>query len=188
MKALIIILVLVGVSFVGLLIYGGSGDQEPKRPCQHLTKDADGGYTVPDDWCPPSIAKATRSLQARFAPGLDLPKPGKAVIDVNPQQDTPFAVPAIADTEKHRMAKLTLISGSGAIVEGPDDAKQCLCQPKAPVPSQLRGDTCGPNWRKDHEKADWVCQATDKSGIIPIAWSGGRLQFKQGPVAQVEVK
>jgi hypothetical protein len=188
MKALIIILALVGVTFVGLLIYGGSGNQDPKRPCEQLTRDENGDYKVPDNWCPPSIAKATRPLQARFAPGLDLPKPGKVVIDVNPQQDSFFDAPPVADPKKRRTAKLTLVSGTSAIVEGPDNAKQCLCEPKQLVPPQLQGDSCSADWREEHQKKGWVCQSAGKWGTIPIGAFGGRLKFDKGPAAQVEVQ
>lgn len=187
MKALIIILVLVGVSFVGLLIYGSSGSQDPKKPCQQIIKDGD-DWKVPDDWCPPSIAKATRSLQVKFGPGLDLPKPGKEVRETNPQQDTYFDVPPVGDTDKHRTAKLTLLSGNWAIVEGPNDAKQCLCAPKAALPPQLQGDACGHSWQEDHLKSGGMCRPADKHGTIPIEWMGGRLKFKAGPAAQVEIK
>jgi hypothetical protein len=187
MKKLIIILAVVALSFIGLLIYGGSGSQEPKRPCQQLPKDDKGNYKVPDNWCPPSIAKATRSLQVRFAPGLDLEQE-KVELDVSPQQDNMFDVPPVGDPDKHRTAKLTLVSGSWAIVEGPSDAKQCLCKPGRPLPPQLVGGACGANWREDHQKKQWMCQSTDKFGTIPIEWMGGRLTFKQGPAARVEVK
>jgi hypothetical protein len=188
MKALVIILALVGVTFIGLLIYGGSGNQEPKRACQQLPRDPNGNYTVPDDWCPPSIAKATRSLQARFAPGLDLPKPGKAEINVGPQQDSFFDVPSVGDPDKRRTAKLTLVRGNSAIVEGPDKAKQCLCKPKQPVPPQLQGESCSADWREEHRKKGWICQSAGKWGAIPIGAFGGRLTFDKGPAAQVEVQ
>ena len=82
---------------------------------------------------------------------------------------------------------LLLASGaSGAIVEGPGNAKQCLCMPKEPMPPQLQG-ACGPNWQKDHAKTG-SCQSADKWGSIPIEWMGGQLTFKKGPAAQVEVK
>ena len=189
MKKLIIILALIAVSFIGLLIYGGGRSQEPKKPCQQIIKDGD-DWKVADDWCPPSIAKATRSIQAKFAPGLDLPKPGKEVRDINPQQDAFFDVPPVGDTDKHRTAKLTLLSGDWAIVEGPgpDNAKQCLCAPKQPLPPQLPGGACGHNWQEDHLKNGGICQSVDKHGTIPINWMGGRLTFKAGPAAQVEVK
>jgi hypothetical protein len=187
MKVLIIILVLVGVSFVGLLVYGGTGSQDPKKACQQITKDGD-DWKVPDNWCPPSIAKATRSLQVRFAPGLGLKNPKKVVRDINPQQDTFFDVPPVGDTDKHRTAKLTLLSGDWAIVEGPSDAKQCLCAPKQPIPAQLQGGACGARWQEDHLKTGWTCQSVDQYGTIPIEWMGGRLSFKAGPKAQVEVK
>ena len=191
MKTLIIILALVGASFVGLLIYGESrnqGQKPPKPPCQALRRDGDGNYEVPDHWCPPSLAKATRPLQVRFGPGLDLPKPGKAEREVNPQQGAVFDVPPVADTEKHRMAKLTLISGDWAIVHGPDDAKQCLCKPKELLPAELQGDACGANWQEDHAKTGGVCQSADKHGTIPIEWMGGQLVFDKGPAARVEIK
>jgi len=186
MKALIIILALVGVSFIGLLIYGSSGDQEPKQACRQLPRDANGDYKVPDNWCPPSIANATRSLQAKFAPGLDLPEP--VTISINPQQDNFFDVPPIADLNKRRTAKLTLISGNGAIVEGPDKAKQCLCRPKEPVPAMLQGDSCSANWRKEHQKKGWICQSAGKWGSIPVDALGARLTFDKGPAAEVQVK
>lgn len=181
------ILALVGLSFVALLVYGSGKGQEPKRACQRVIKDGD-EYKVPDNWCPPSIAKATRSLQAKFAPGLDLPKPGKEVKEISPQQDSFFNVPPVGDPDKRRTAKLTLISGSGAIVEGPNDARQCLCKPGEMVPPQLQGGTCGPNWRDDHIAKAWICQSADKFGTIPIGWLGGQLKFLKGPTAEVEIK
>ena len=187
MKALIIILALVGVSFVGLLIFGGSGEQVPSQGCERVIKVGD-EYKVPDEWCPPSIAKATRPLQARFGPGLDLPKPGKVVKDINPQHDQDFTVPPIGDPKKRRTAKLTLVSGDWAIVEGPEKFTQCLCRPKQPVPVQLRDPVCGTNWHRDHAEQDWMCQSADKWGTIPIEWTGGQLTFKKGPTARVEVK
>jgi len=186
MKALIIILILVGVSFVGLLIYGGSGNQEPKASCQQVTKNGD-DWTVPDDWCPPGIAKSTRGIQAKFAPGLDLPKPGKVVRDINPQQESEFVVPPVSDKDKHRTAKLTLLSGNWAIVQGPKDEKQCLCKPRQPIPPQLQSGACGSVWQEDHSKTG-VCLSGDKHGAIGIEWPGGRIKFLAGPSAQVEVK
>src|SRR3954464_15634896 len=79
MKALIIILALVGLSFLGLLVYGTHRDEQPKKPCERMPgsfNSKDGPSTDElKDWCPPGIAKAARSLQARFAPGLDLKPP-----------------------------------------------------------------------------------------------------------------
>ena len=188
MKALIIILAIVGLSFVGLLIYGGSGSQEPKRACQKLpAPDKDGDVDVPDSWCPPSLAKATRSLQARFAPGLDLPDPGTALIKVGPQLEGGFDVPPIADRNKRRTAKLTLVSGTGAIVRL-GDSRQCLCEPGTPVPALLRSDPCSSDWREEHERKGWICQSAGKWGTIPVEWTGGHLTVDKGPPAEVEVK
>jgi len=156
-KALIIILALVGVSFIGLLIYGEGRSPEPKRACQQIKKDGD-DWTVPDDWCPPGVAKSTRWLQAKFAPGLDLPKPGKVMRETNVQQDVFFDVPAIADTDKHRAAKLTLVDGNYAIVKGPDHAIVCLCEPKSSLAGPLLDGTCGVNWQRDHAKSGPICQ------------------------------
>ena len=188
MKALIIILALVGLSFVGLLIYGSSGSDQPKEKCRQVRTDGDGDPVVPDDWCPPSLATATRPLQARFGPGLDLPKPGKVVREISPQQDVIFDVPAVTDPDKRRTAKLTLVDGDWAIVEGPKDFRQCLCKPKLPVPPPLQAGVCGAGWQKEHAKKGWTCQSVDKVGTIPIEWMGGRLTFKKGPAARVEVK
>jgi len=186
-KALIIILALVGGSFIGLLIYGEGRSPEPKRACQQIKKDGD-DWTVPDDWCPPGVAKSTRWLQAKFAPGLDLPKPGKVMRETNVQQDVFFDVPAIADTDKHRAAKLTLVDGNYAIVKGPDHAIVCLCEPKSSLAGPLLDGTCGVNWQRDHAKSGPICQPADKGGTIPVEWSGARLTFTHGPSAKIEVK
>jgi hypothetical protein len=187
LKALIIILAVVALSFVGLVVYGQTRTDRPSRACEQLPKpDSDGDIEVPDDWCPPSIAKATRPLQARFAPGLDLPKPNSKVeITISPQGDNFFTIPP-TKPNKRRTAKLTLISGSSAIVEGPNDAKQCLCKPGEPLASQLLlGGTCSGEWRKDNSNG---CTSAGKWGTIPVDWTGGQLKFDKGPSATVEVK
>lgn len=188
MKALIIILALVAVSFIGLLVYGGTRSDQPKRACERLPPPSkDGNVEVPEDWCPPSVTKATRSIQARFAPGLGL-KPETAEIDISPQQDNFFSVPPVSDPDKRRIAKLTLVQGDSAIVEGPENAKQCLCRPKVPVAAQLRGDACSKEWQQEHERKGWICQSAGKWGAIPIGARGGQLKFDKGPTARVQVK
>ena len=72
MKALIIILALVGVSFLGLIVYGETRSDQPKKACETLPTFKPGQEPSEDDlknWCPPGIASATEGLQARFALG-----------------------------------------------------------------------------------------------------------------------
>jgi len=73
-KALIIILALVGVSFLGLIVFGETRNDQPKKACEKLPTFKSGEEPSEGDlknWCPPGIASATEGLQARFAPDLD---------------------------------------------------------------------------------------------------------------------
>jgi len=183
-KKLIIILALVGVSFIGLLIYGGGRSQEPKRPCEQVTKDDKGEYTVPDSWCPPSLADSTRGLQARFGPGLGQ---GVQTIDIGPQSAPPATVDAKFGT-KVRTAKLTLKSGNFALAKGTyGDGVVCLCQEGAPIPPNFRAQ-CDAHWKKENAGAA-SCVGGFNRATLPFDQFGGSINFTvTGMPATVEVK
>jgi hypothetical protein len=179
MKLLIIILALVGLSFVGLLIYGSSKNQEPKRACQRIPSDK----TNPDawkDWCPPSIAESTRGLQARFGPGLGQ---GTQTVDLGQSGGAVSVNPKIG--KKVRTAKLTLKSGNFALARGPEDAVVCLCRRGASIPPILHTQ-CGAQWRS---KNPGVCAGGYDRGTMPFTELGGQITFPApGASATVEVK
>jgi len=179
MKALIIILALVGLSFVGLLIYGSSKSQEPKKACQRIPADKTDGDAW-KNWCPPSLAESTRGLQARFGPGLDQ---GTQTVDLGQQGGAVSVNPKIGT--KVRTAKLALKKGNFAIAKGPEDAVVCLCRKGAPIPANLRGQ-CSPRWQS---KNGSTCAAGFDRDTMPFGQFGGQISFPApGMPATVEVK
>jgi hypothetical protein len=175
--------VLVGVSFLGLLVYGGTGDQQPKKACQRVPPPDDKGkQNVPDDWCPPSLAEKTKGLQARFGPGLG---EGTRTVIVRQAQESLGVGPKPG--KDVRIAKLRLVSGGFALVKGPDKSVACLCGAGAPIPANLR-DQCDGGWRDGHQGKS-VCQQGFDRGSIPIGPEGAALSFPPtGQVVEVEVK
>jgi hypothetical protein len=193
-KALIIILVLVGVSFLALIIYGQRRHDAPANGCPPFTRDSDGKYHVPDGWCPPEVAKtvthATRGLQARFTAGLGI---DPVEINTSPTLRQSFLVPA--SKKKARGAKLTLVKGDWVVAEvdhddGPD--RVCLCRPGSVMTSQWLLSGCGKAWDKDHQapKASppGVCQPHDDHGMLPFEKEGGSLVLVPGAPATVRVE
>ena len=186
MKALLIILALVAASFIGLLVYGNSRSEEPKRECARIPKPPPGQKKPTsgqmENWCPPGIVEKTKGLQARFAPGLG---EGKRIVEVG-AAGASLTVPPKPD-EKVRAAKLTLKSGNFAIARGPEDAVVCLCRAKAPIPANLR-DQCDAPWRRKHANRS-ACLAKFDRGTIPFREPGGTLLFptnQQSAKVQVE--
>lgn len=181
MKKLIIILVLVGVSLFGLLIYGGSKSQEPKKACQRIPADKTNEEAW-KNWCAPSLAEATRGLQARFGPGLGqdtaivLLGQGGGSVTVQPKPG-----------KEVRTAKLALKSGNFALAKGPDrEAVVCLCQEGAPIPQNLRGQ-CDARWQSKNPGP--ACAAGFDRGTMPVGQFGGDITFPApGLPATVEVK
>jgi hypothetical protein len=194
-KALIIILVLVGASFLALITYGQVRDDNREGECARLPEpDKDGKVDVPDDWCPPDVAKrmthATRGLQARFTKGLGIdPVELKTSVSLGGK----FLVPA--SDKKARGAKLTLTKGDWAIVQARHDDKTdqvCLCRPGSAMPSQLFASGCDEDWKKDHQPGGTskpgVCQPHDDRGLLPFENEGGLLEVLPGAPATVKVE
>ena len=186
MKALLIILALVAASFIGLLVYGNSRSEEPKRECARVPKPPPGQKKPTSgqmkDWCPPEIVEKTKGLQARFAPGLG---EGKRIVEVG-QLGASLPVPP-KPGKKVRAAKLLLKEGNFAIARGPEDAVVCLCRENAPLPANLR-DQCDARWKEKHANRG-TCLPKYESGTIPFREPGGTLLFptNQQP-AKVQVE
>ena len=194
---LIIILAVVAISFAGLLVYGASRGDQPtaknKQGCPTFPK----GFTANnepdeddlDDWCPPGIAEATTSLQARFAPDLGIDpvelKSSSGLIEARS--------PVGQSDKKVRSAHIELIDGTAAILTDGHKAKLCLCKPDLPVSPLLLDDgVCPDRWRTKHlRKAKPgeapVCQAEDVSGILPFKEAGGEIVISSKPDATVRI-
>lgn len=180
MKALIIILALVGVSFIGLLIYGETRSQQPKEACARIPKDP----TDADqwkDWCPPGIASATKGLQVRFGPGLGLKK---ATMLRSQGTDASFVV-GRSDKDT-RTAKLKLIGGDAAILSDGGDGQLCLCRPGSVIDGSLFSDQCPSNWKHAHSSRQ--CLKRDDAGVMPFDGSGGRIVLKAQPPAAISIE
>lgn len=187
MKKLVIILVIVGVSFLALLVYG-IGRGEPaggptKDDCGNPPQGDDLDEDDFEDWCPPSLAEATRPLQVRFAKGLGIEKRKVAIGALG------AAFPVKADLDaRMRAARLQLIDGKAAVATGPK-SRQCLCRPGTIIPDELRDkDKCGRLWTEDRRELGWKCQEGDDRGVIPFDKLGGTLRFEplQSAVVTVE--
>ena len=180
MKVLIIILALVGVSFVGLLIYGGSKNQEPKRACERTPSNPKDGDSW-KNWCAPSLAESTRGLQARFGPGLGQ---GTQTVELGQFGGGVSVKPKIG--KKVRTAKLSLKAGNFALAQGPEDAVVCLCRRGAQIPPNLRGQ-CSARWQAKNPGS--TCAAGFDRDTMPFGQFGGQITFPApGLPATVEVK
>jgi hypothetical protein len=188
MKVLIIILALVGVTFIGLLVLGEARSEQPKRGCERMPpsfKSKDGPSEDDlNDWCPPSIANATKGLQARFAPDLGLKKSVR--LSSASMGGATFGV-AHSD-KKVRAAHIVLAQGDAAILSDGDKGKLCLCRPGQPMSDALFGDGCGDRWKSDHQKKQHVCQKDDDRGILPFQEDGGRIVLEPQPPATVTIE
>ena len=180
MKAVVIILALVGVSFLALLVYGATRHEQPSNDCSYpkaFSKDDPDADDL-SDYCPPNFAEKTRGLQARFAPGLG--------------QDKQTVIIGSADTglpvkagKKTRAAKLKLVGGSFVRVKKGDDIV-CLCAEGTPIPGALR-NSCDSHWRREHTGLA-VCQPGFDAASMPFDDKPGLLVFPAGPPAKVEVQ
>lgn len=192
MKALIIIVALVAVSFVGLLVYERNRDEQPARACERISNPNSDKPALPDDWCPPDFAAATASLQANFAPTLGY-KPPK-LLSNSALVDGPFPVGASPKKGKEpnprnvRMARIKLIKGATARLAESEN-KLCLCMPGTPLPDiMLDGDVCGRNWTSQHRNRLCSPDDRDESGVLPIEEDGGTIVLKAGPPATVSIE
>jgi len=194
-KALIIILALVGATFIGLLVYGGHRDEQPKRPCEQLppsfnSKDGPSEDEM-EDWCPPDVAKsftsATRGLQARFTKGLGI---DPVELKTSATLGGGFRVP-LSD-KKARGAKLTLIKGDWVIVQANRKDQVCLCRPGSAMPAELFAPGCDDEWKQDHlapkSSQPGLCQPHDDHGMLPFQEGGGLLELLPGAPATVKVE
>lgn len=191
MKVLIIILVIVFVSFFGVLVYSTHRDEQPKRACEQMppsfkTKKGPSDDDV-KDWCPPDLAKSftkkTRGLQRRFVKGLGLKPPVE--LQSTPQANVSLPV-QVLDKET-KAAKVTLISGDWAVLGNGKD-RLCLCSPGSKLPGPFFTAQCGDEWIADHSATGGLCQRYDDGGLLAFRKPGGLLEVLAGPPATVKIE
>lgn len=195
MKKLVIILVIVGVSFLALLVYGANRDEQSgagvERP-KGFTTEGEPDEDDLEDWDPPSFATATEGLQARFASDL-----GIEPVEIS-NSGLPGGEFRIERSDKKaRSAKITLIKGSAAVLRGrpagdEDDSRLCVCAPSSAMPDQFNEDNCPKRWIRDHfdpRKGPLrICREGDDKGILPFFEDGGVIALLQGPEAKVRIE
>lgn len=193
MKALIIILVLVAVSFVGLLIYGKSretGSHQNGQPAGFGTATNPQPDQL-DNWKPPSFASAFPWLQEKFGPRLGLKPP--AALTNNPLQPAMLpiatlkgAVPGDPDPKKVRLARVSLTAGPFALLSQ-DNNRLCLCKSGTALPDTLfTDDVCDTRWKT--KNASRTCDGDQTSGSIPVSDQGGTITLAKGPIASVTIR
>jgi hypothetical protein len=198
MKALIIILALVAVSFVGLLVYGKSRANSPQQQSsQPPGFNSSGGDPKADDldsWDPPDFGATITSLQTRFARKLDLKPP----VELANSQLVPMSHPVDRskdwkagedDPSKIRMANIALTRGTSALLsEG--KSRLCLCTPGASLPDAMfEKEACDKRWQKRNQSR--TCdpkEPSQGSGVLPIREAGGTITIFPGPPAAVTIK
>jgi len=181
-KALIIILALVGVSFLGLMIYGETRSDQPKKACEKLptfSEDSEPSEDAFKKWCPPGIATATEGLQARFAPDLKLKHEER--LSSTGQTSLPIG----SSDKKVRAAHITLSEGNAAILSDGDKGKLCLCRFGVPMDDRLFDSQCPDSWKSKH--AQRQCKKGDDAGILPFGEDGGSVVLMAQPPATVTI-
>lgn len=183
MKALIIILALVGVSFLGLIVYGETRNDQPKKACEKLPTFSEDSEPSEDEfkkWCPPGIATATEGLQARFAPDLKL-KHEETLSSAGRA-----SLPIGSSDKKVRAAHITLSEGNAAILSDGGDGKLCLCRFGAPMDDRLLASQCPDRWKSEHQQ-ERQCKEGEDTGILPFGEDGGRVVLMAQPPATVTI-
>lgn len=196
MKKLVIILVVVGVSFLALLVYGvGRSEQSghTDRDCSSPPKGDDLDEDDFEDWCPPKFAEATRPLQDRFAPDL-----GIQPVQIE-NAGLAGGVYRVASSDKRgRSARITLVNGNSAILRGisageGNDSKLCLCRPSTRLPDEFDTGNCPKRWIARHfdPREKWPpgeCRPGDEKGGLPFLKDGGTIVLQAGPEARVRIE
>jgi hypothetical protein len=193
MKALIIILALVGVSFIGLVVWGQTRHDQPAAAagCKRISDPKN----VPDDWCPPKLAELTTPLQAKFAPDLGT-KPAEVSFVSGPFPAT-FSV--VKSDKSMRAAHIELVAGDYAILASQSNGdsgngKLCLCRQRPGLmDADLLSANCPGTWTKKHlepakKTPARTCLADDIRGILAFDGKGGTIKLVQGTGAKVRIE
>lgn len=185
MKALIIILALIGASFLGLIVFGETRSDQPKKACEKLptfSEDSEPSEDAFKKWCPPGIATATEGLQARFAPDLKLKQHEETLSSSSTGQ---ASFPIDSSDKKVRAAHVTLSEGNAAILSDGDKGKLCLCRFGVPVDDRLFDSQCPESWKSKRQQRQ--CKKGDDAGILPFGKDGGRVVLMAQPAATVTI-
>lgn len=173
MRTFVIILVVMGVAFLGLVAYGGKRD-EPLPDVESI--DADGQYD--------RIAAFALSN----APAIEF-DPAQVMIAANAIEQRPVGA---VDDEEPRIARVRLVSGGLVMLraehEDEDDDEACVCQPGLAVTLPPPLPPPGPNFSCPSEwlaKQQPVCSESGAQIVLPFYKDGGRLLLRATTPAEV---
>lgn len=187
MRVLVIILLVVGLSFVAITGYGltrdpvpGDGSTSSSCASSPPMKDGELDEDAAEDWCrdpPGAIAGMTRRFgpRTRFLAGpVTAPRAG---LDAN--EDAPPADPARRDEPEGKMRVVPFEwRADGPMQIRYKDQQLCLCRPGAALDAELM-ESCGEGWIR-HRRQDGgalVCGEDDGQGTIILDADGGRVTF-----------
>lgn len=203
MRLLIIILVLVGLSFVAVMSYGlirdpapapagaGSGScaSAPRMDGDELDEDA------AEDWCsdPPALVTAltwSPEQPVVLDRPLKVPSDGGDVCNPLPTlglkeicKNTPAATPRrFGPSGEKQIARFRWVAGGPVLISHVRDRKPqrlCLCQPGARLDRDAL-DACRPKWvaRLREQDGHLLCGARDGEGTIALPAQGSQLRFQ----------
>lgn len=214
MKALLIILALVALSFVAVLVYGvgrdrpGASSASARRAGAPPPTKSDGSIDedAMEDWRPPDLLAALKGMASGYTKGLKM-QPEQITLG-GENQTIQASVNYFHKGEKPkfdlddndkvrqnpRTVKLTLISGEMAVINAPKPGgsqQLCLCHPGATLSLDEINSCHSETWRQ--QQRNLTCRATDKrqnEGLktLPIYAPGAVLSFTSLRPATVSSK
>jgi len=191
-RVLVIVLIVLGIAFAGVVIFGMARDRDGARQPTQMSngapptdEDGDVDEDALEEWDPPSASEAMAKLFSPFAPRIKLDPPAFDVGD-NALSPTRRGVPRDrgAGKDDMRIARIRWVSGAPVLAthdcsrdEGCPE-KICLC-PGGATYDEDRFDGCPEGWIRRRRASDdkLRCRAGDEAGSLVIYREGGSIEF-----------
>lgn len=192
MKALVIVLALLGLTFVGLVVFGVARDRDPapsaKSGAFGSPPPMDGGEPDEDaleDWKAPPVGELLAAALSPFAKKLELEddRIDARSPTMGMQPDRVVAPPS---RDKMRVGRAVLESGLGAVVRyscahRPNENRRCPQQVCACAPGVHDDDdfeACGDGWVNARREGDDSirCEARHARPALVIYREGGVIE------------
>jgi hypothetical protein len=199
-RVLLIVLVVMGLAFMGVVIFGMAHDRERPREAQGCggPPPMDGGEVDKDaleKWCPPDLASKMADLMAPFARKLKLDQPFVAADVLFPVRRD---APPVKNPKQIRTARVEWVSGAGMVVTHvcvPGKNRRCPEEQVCVCPQGTHDEDafarCGKGWVNQRAVGDdrIRCSERDAHPSLVIYSEGGRIEFQGlGGRSLVEVK